>query len=149
MTEQELEAARRHKWRLDGNPARTEEEAAAFLESVGLCRMFPEKGLPPLATFVGAYAGSADNLPGMARAFADARARQATEVLIALLRRHAAYECNRLGENLLLLAPSLFPYFFAVAGERNPAMDARAAGVRLSALAGDALEALRRHGRLS
>jgi len=35
MTEQELQAARRHKWHTDGHPIRTLEDARDFMHSVG------------------------------------------------------------------------------------------------------------------
>ena len=41
MTEQDLHELRREKWRLDGKPIRTIEEARAFVEGVGFCLMYP------------------------------------------------------------------------------------------------------------
>ena len=43
MTNQELEDLRRQKWRLNGNPVRTLEDAREFIESVGFALMYPLK----------------------------------------------------------------------------------------------------------
>ena len=42
MTDLELQQLRREKWRLDGKPIRTIEQARAFLEDVGFCLMYPQ-----------------------------------------------------------------------------------------------------------
>src|SRR5438132_542056 len=62
MTEQELDQFRREKWRLNGNPVRTLDEARAFIESVGFCLMYPLR--PPflLPTFIGAWSGSGGSI---------------------------------------------------------------------------------------
>ena len=69
MTDLELQQLRREKWRLDGKPIRTIEQARAFLEDVGFCLMYPQR--PPLLvpTFIGAFVGSDDRLPGWQHAF--------------------------------------------------------------------------------
>src|SRR5690349_9509933 len=103
MTDQELQDRRIAKWRLDGRPARTLEDAAAFVEDVGFCLMYPlprqELRTPVLLpTFLGAWVGAEENLPTWQHAFADARAREATELMIRLLRQHSAFEANLFGE---------------------------------------------------
>jgi Winged helix DNA-binding domain len=121
MTDLELEQLRREKWRLDGKPIRTIESARAFIEDVGLCFIYPQR--PPLLvpTFVGAFVGSDDRLPDWQHAFADPRAAQATELMVRLLRERTAFEANLFEENNgFLLAASVFPYFYALKGERNP-----------------------------
>ena len=41
--------------------------------------------------------------------------------MVRLLRERAAYEANRFDENnAFLIAASIFPYFYALVGERNP-----------------------------
>src|SRR3989442_214796 len=57
MTEHELDQLRREKWRLNGRPVRTLDDARAFIESVGFCMMYPMR--PPLLapTFIGASGG--------------------------------------------------------------------------------------------
>ena len=120
MTNQELEDLRRQKWRLNGNPVRTLEDAREFIESVGFALMYPLKPAVLLPTLVGAWAGSDEKLPTWQHAFADPRARDATELMVRLLRERDAYEANLLGENsTFLVAASIFPYFYALVGEPN------------------------------
>ncbi len=121
MTDLELEQLRREKWRLNGQPIRTIEQARAFIEDVGLCFMYPQR--PPLLTptLMGAFAGTDDRLPDWKHAFADPRAAEATELMVRLLRERTAFEANLFEENNgFLLAASVFPYFYALQGERNP-----------------------------
>ncbi|HYM75524.1 MAG TPA: crosslink repair DNA glycosylase YcaQ family protein [Candidatus Dormibacteraeota bacterium] len=151
MTDLELQQLRREKWRLDGKAIRTIEAARAFLEDVGLCLMYPQR--PPLLvpTFIGAFVGSDDRLPGWQHAFKDPRAAEATELMVRLLRERAAFEAN-LGEenNGFLVAASVFPYFYALVGERNPKL-APKPGSRspYSALACDAFALIQREGAMS
>lgn len=164
MTEQELHELRRQRWRLDGRAVRTPEEAREFLESVGFCLMYPltpqqaqDGGLSTPAgkgllapTFIGAYVGGDERLPTWQHAFADPRAKEATELVVHLLRERSAYEANLFGETNLLVAASMFPFFYAVVGDRNP-RQAPKAGVRseYSPLAQDAFEAIRKQGPIS
>ena len=121
MTDLELQQLRREKWWLDGKPVRTIEEARAFVEDVGLCSMYPQRPALLLPTFIGAYVGSEDRLPEWQHAFKDPRAAQATELMVRLLREKTAFEANLFEENNgLLVAASVFPYFYALMGERNP-----------------------------
>jgi hypothetical protein len=147
----ELDQLRREKWRLTGQPIRTLEDARAFLESVGFCLMYPLKPAVLVPTFIGAWVGSGENLPTWQHAFADSRAQQATEMMVRLLREHAAYEANLFNENnAFLVAGSIFPYFYALVGERNP-KQAPQAGRRseYSQLACDTFELIRRDGPIS
>jgi hypothetical protein len=111
MTEQELQQQRREKWRVNGEGARTQEAARDFLEEVGFCLMYPQKPMPQVPTFIGAFVGTEESLPAPKMAFSDPRAKDATEMMVGLLRRRAAYEANLFGDNNFLLAASLFPYF--------------------------------------
>jgi hypothetical protein len=151
MTEQELQHLRSEKWRLDGKPIRTLEQARTFIEDVGFCLMYPQR--PPLLvpTFVGAFAGADDHLPDWQHAFSDPRAAEATELMVRLLREQSAYEANPFDENnAFLLAASVFPYFYALVGERNPKL-APKAGTRspYSQLACDAFAVIQRDGPIS
>jgi len=151
MTDLELQQLRREKWRLDGKAVRTLEKARAFLEDVGLCLMYPQR--PPLLvpTFIGAFVGSDDRLPEWQHAFKDPRAAEATELMVRLLRERTAFEANLLEENNgFLVAASVFPYFYALMGERNP-KPAPKAGTRspYSQLACDAYELIQREGPIS
>ena len=151
MTDLELQQLRREKWRLDGKAIQTIEAARAFLEDVGFCFMYPQH--PPLLVpaFIGAFVGSEDRLPEWQHAFKDPRATQATELMVRLLREKTAFEANILEENNgFLVAASVFPYFYALVGERNP-KQAPKAGTRspYSQLACDAFALVQREGALS
>ncbi len=147
----DLDQLRRQKWHLDGHPVRTLEEAREFIESVGFCLLYPLKTPAVLPTFIGAWSGSGERLPTWQHAFADPRAREATDLMVRLLRDHSAFEANLFGENsVFLLAGSIFPYFYALVGERNPKQPP-VAGPRseYSQLACDAYEIVRRDGPIS
>ena len=151
MTDLELQQLRREKWRVDGKPVRTIEQARAFLEDVGFCLMYPQRPPLPVPTFIGAYSGSDDHLPEWRQAFKNPHAAEATELMVRLLREHAAFEANLFEENNgFLIAASVFPYFYALNGERNPKL-APKAGSRsaYSALAADVYSLIERNGPLS
>jgi len=121
MTDQELQQLRREKWRLDGRPIRTIELARAFLEDVGFCLMYPQRPLVLIPSFIGAFVGSETRLPEWQHAFADPRAAEATELMVRLLRERSAFEANLFEENNgFLVAATVFPFFYALMGERNP-----------------------------
>lgn len=151
MTEQELQQRRREKWRLDGKPIRTIEEARAFVEGVGFCLMYPVRPAMPVPTFIGAFVGSDNRLPTWQHAYSDPRAAEATGLMVRLLRERSAYEANIFEEsNPFLVAASAFPFFYALVGERNPKL-APKQGARspYSPLACDAFELIRRDGPIS
>src|SRR5262249_16440763 len=112
MTDQDLQQQRAHNWRTAGNAISTLEDAHAFVESVGFGLMYPERSLPLLPTFVGAYAGSAEGLPDVKHAFADPRTQPATELMVRLLRQRQAYEMSLFAGTGLIVSASLFPYFY-------------------------------------
>jgi len=150
MTSDELIQLRREKWRIRGNSVRTLEDARSFIESVGLCLTYPSQPPMPLPTFIGAWYGSDESLP-MRRAFLDPQARDATDLMIRLLRDKSAYEAN-LGDenNALLVSASVFPYFYTLVGERNPRQAPRP-GPRspYSELACDTYQIIHRKGPIS
>lgn len=151
MTEQDLQQLRREKWRLDGKPVRTIERARAFLEDVGLCFMYPQRPVLWVPTFIGAFVGSDERLPGWQQAFADPRAAESTELMVRMLRERTAFEANLFDENNgLLVAASVFPYFYALNGERNPKQPPKA-GTRspYSQLACDAFAVIQKDGPIS
>jgi hypothetical protein len=151
MTDLELEQLRREKWHLNGRPIRTLDEARSFLESVGFCMMYPQRQSVLAPTFIGAWAGSEERLPTWQHAFSDPRAQEATDLMVRLLRERDAYEANQFNENnAFLVAGSIFPYFYALVGERNP-KQAPKPGPRseYSQLACDAFELIRRAGPIS
>jgi hypothetical protein len=120
MTETELTQLRREKWRVNSNPVRTLEDARSFIESVGFSIMLPVDMPLLMPTFIGAWAGTDEHLPTQKQAFTDPRAKEATELMVRLLRDKSAYEANLFDENNALLSASVFPYFYALVGERNP-----------------------------
>src|SRR5882762_9509555 len=151
MTDSELQQARAQKWHLDGRPVRTIEEARPFMESVGFCLLYPVR--PPVLapTFVGCWVGADDRLPTWQHAFADPRAQDAKELTVRLLRERGAFEANLFDENnAFLVAASVFPYFYALVGERNPKQPPRGTSSGgYSPLACDAFELIRRRGPIS
>jgi len=151
MTESDLQQLRSEKWRLDGKPIRTIEQARAFVEAVGFCLMYPVRPTMPVPTFIGAFVGSDNRLPTWQHAYSDPRALAATELMVRLLRERAAFEANLFNENnAFLVAASVFPYFYALVGERNPKL-APKQGPRspYSPLACDAFGLIRRDGPIS
>jgi len=130
---------------------RTFDDARSFLESVGFCMMYPMRQQALLPTFIGAWAGSDQQLPDWQHAFADPRAQEATELMVRLLRDRAAYEANRFDENnAFLIAPSIFPYFYALVGDRNPKLAPKPKPhSEYSQLACDAFELIQRDGPIS
>jgi len=146
-----LDEIRREKWHLDGHEVRTLEDARLFVESVGFCLMYPLKPAVLVPTFIGGWAGTAEHLPTWQHAFADPRAREATELMVRLLRERSAYEARLFDDNnALLVAASIFPYFYALVGERNPKQSPKG-GPRseYSQLACDAFDLIRRDGPIS
>lgn len=120
MTEQELHQLRLKKWRLDGCPIRTLDDAREFIDSVGFCLMYPVRPAVLVPTFIGAYVGEDSNLPTWKTAFSDPRAKDATELMVRLLREKSAYEANLFGETNFLVSASAFPFFYGLVGDRNP-----------------------------
>ncbi len=150
MTEQELQDQRRAKWRADGRPIQTIDDAHEFIESVGFCLMYPVRTASLVPTFIGAFAGTDLNLPTWQHAYADPRAKDATELMVRLLRQKYAYEANLFGDTNFLVASSVFPYFYGLVGDRNP-RQAIKAGPRAeySPLAAHAFEVIQKEGPIT
>lgn len=119
MTELELRHLRREKWRVEDEPLRRLEDAREFVNSVGMCLMYPTRPMPVLPTFIAAFVGSDAKLPERKAAFSDARAKQAEELVWRLLRQKAAFPARLSGETLIVSFES-FPYFYALASDRQP-----------------------------
>ena len=150
MQELQLQELRREKWRLNGRPIRTLEEAREFIDSVGFCLLYPQR--PPVLapTFVGAHAGGDQHLPTRQMAFADPGAREAKELMVRLLRDKAAYEANVFPENNFIVSASVFPYFYGMVGDRNPRQPPRSgARSEYSPLAVDAFHIVQKEGPIS
>lgn len=120
MHEQQLQELRREKWRLNGRPMRSLDDAREFIESAGFCLLYPQRPPVLVPTFVGAYKGSEEKLPVAQMAFADAEAHQAKDLMVRLLREKAAYEANVFADNNFIVSASVFPYFYGLVGDRNP-----------------------------
>jgi|SRR6185312_6371745 len=150
MTEQDLQELRSRIWRLDGNAVRTLEQARHFVSDVGFCVMYPERTLSATPSFMGAYAGTAEGLPDSRHAFADPRSQEATDLMVRLLRERSAYEINLFPGTDVIISASLFPYFYALLGDRNPKAPpkVRAQGVRVSPLGVDVFTAIQKNGPL-
>ncbi|PYV83479.1 MAG: hypothetical protein DMG93_08460 [Acidobacteria bacterium] len=150
MTDQELTDLRRDKWHVNGNPVRTLDDARSFIESVGFSLTYPSRAPLLVPTFIGAWFGSDEHLP-LHRAFLDPEAREGTDLMVRMLRDRSAYEVNLGDENNgLLLSAAVFPYFYALVGERNPRHAPRP-GPRspYSQLACDAYAIIHRKGPIS
>lgn len=146
----ELQELRRTKWNAKGNPVRTLEDAKTFIESVGFALMYPVHPPVQVPTFIAAYAGTEEGLPTAQRAFADARAKEATELMVRLLRDRSAYEANLFGESNFLIAASIFPFFYGLVGDRNPRhMPKPGTPSAFSTLARDVFNAINQHGAMS
>ena len=151
MTDAELLVARAEKWRLNAQPVRTLEDARTFIESVGFSLMYPMRPAILVPTFIGAWVGADEKLPTQQHAYNDPRAKEATELMVRALRDHVAYEAPLFDENnAFLLSAAVFPYFYALVGERNPKLPP-ALGPRApySPLACDAFQIIRDKGPIS
>jgi hypothetical protein len=150
MHEQQLQELRREKWRLNGRPVRTLEDAREFIDTVGFCLLYPQRPAVLAPTFVGAYKGSDEKLPIAHMAFADQEAHEAKELMVRLLRAKSAYEANVFAENNFLVAASVFPYFYGLIGDRNP-RQAPTTGARseYSPLALHAFQVIQKEGPIS
>jgi hypothetical protein len=150
MTEPELREARTHKWRLDGRGAHTLEDARAFVEAAGMCLVYAPERPVLLPTFCGAYFGHAEKLPTARQAFADARAQEAVALMVRLLRERAAYEASVFGETGFLVSSAVFPYVYALIGDRNPRQAPKLSGAEaVSQLACDVFTAIEQHGAMA
>jgi hypothetical protein len=113
--------------------------------------MYAQKPMPLLPTFLGACLGSDARLSTAQQAFRDPQAVAAHELMVRLLRERGAYETNPYGENSLLLSAQIFPFFYALAGDRNPKADPRKqeGSKKRSPLARDVLSMLQAKGPLT
>ena len=113
--------------------------------------MYPERTLPRVASFMGAYVGSAAGLPLAKNAYADPRAQQATELMVRLLRERTAFEMILSGETTLIVSAAAFPFFYGLVGDRTPKSlpQKKAQGAAVSELSAKVFEALQKHGPLT
>jgi 23S rRNA pseudouridine2605 synthase len=151
MTEVELYHQRAKIWHIDGHPITTLEDAQGFLDSVGFCLMYPIASLPLVPTFIGAYAGSEERLPDGKHAFADSRTQPALDLMVRLLRERRAYEINFSPDTPMIVSAPLFPFFYALVGDRNPKAvpKTKAQGAKVSPLGVKVFEMIQKNGPLS
>ncbi len=150
MQESQLHELRREKWRLNGQPLRTLEEAREFIDSVGFCLLYAQRTAVLLPTFTGACQGSDANLATGTTAFAHPEAREAKQLMVRLLREKSAFEANVFPDNNFILSAAVFPYFYGVVGDRK-VRQKPAAGTRseYSPLAVHAFELIEKKGPIS
>ena len=150
MHEHQLHELRREQWRLNGRPLRTLDEAREFVDSVGFCLLYAQRTPVLLPTFVGAWKGSDEKLPTGAIAFADPDAAAGKDLMVRLLREKSAYEANVFPDNNFILSAAVFPYFYALVGDRN-ARHTPKSGPRseYSPLAVHAFELIQKEGPIS
>jgi hypothetical protein len=149
MTEHDVMEARRKHFHIANNPIRTFEDARDFLSEVGFCLLYPVRHRiqAPLATFIGAFSGTDEGLPYQQIAFADPRAREATELMVRVLRNKAAYEVHFHEDSPLLVSSEVFPFYYALVGEKTPRTPPRMTGShKVSRLALDIYNAIEKHG---
>jgi|SRR5450432_38084 len=151
MTEQDLQQQRAHKWQLEGERVQTIEQARTFIDDVGFCLMYPDRQLPLVPTFMGAFSGTADKLPDTRHAFADPRAQPATDLMVRMLREKSAFEMSLSPATDLIISAAIFPFFYALVGDRNPKAQPklRTQGARVSPLTINVFDVLQKHGPLS
>jgi hypothetical protein len=150
MTQEELQEHRREKWHLKGEGIRTLDDGRAFMDAVGFALMYPMQPPVQVPTFIGAYTGTEEGLPSVQKAFADPRSKDATELMVRLLRDRAAYEANIFGETNFLVSASVFPYFYGLVGDRNPKhMPKPGTRSEYSQLARDVFNTINKHGAMS
>jgi 23S rRNA pseudouridine2605 synthase len=159
MNQNQLEQARRTRWRQDGNALLTLDDAERWLADTPLCLYLPRRQhLPvPAPTFVEAIAGRPDPTPGPEQIAA------AAQMLARLVASGAVIALNLfgaapgigvfsfVGEHPDFLAtPEALPYLYALQAERNPKREPTTAGNgRVSPLAAEAWKLLEREGALT
>ncbi len=159
MRQDQLEQARRTRWRQDGNALLTLDDAERWLAETPLCLYLPRRQhLPvPAPSFVEAIAGRTDATPGPEHLAA------AAQMLARLVASGAVIALNLfgaapgigvssfVGEHPDFLAtPEALPYLYAMQPERNPKRaPTTVGGARVSPLASEAYKLLEREGALT
>jgi 23S rRNA pseudouridine2605 synthase len=159
MRQDQLEQARRTRWRQDGNALVTLDDAERWLAETPLCLYLPRRQhLPvPAPSFVEAIAGRADATPG------PEHVADAAQMLARLVASGAVIALNLfgaapgigvssfVGEHPDFLAtPEALPYLYAMQPERNPKRPpTTVGGARVSPLAAEAYTLLEREGALT
>jgi hypothetical protein len=149
MIDLELEHLRREKWRLEGEAVATLEQAREFVDSVGMCLMYPPLSAVVIPSFIAATIGSELRPPTRQAALSDPRAAVAEDLLIRLLRNKIAFAVPLHGETLIVSA-QLFPYYYALASDRKPKQPLRSqAREKTAPLSGHLFHKLEEKGAMS
>lgn len=153
MTEQDVLTARHKRFHVANNPVRTIEDARKFLNDVGFCLVYPLRhAFPaPLPSFMAAFVGTTENIPYQHIAFADPRAKEATELMVRLLRAREAFEVDFHEDSALLVSAELFPYYYALVGQKGDSdLTPKLTGSQaVSNLALDIYRAIEKHGAVT
>jgi hypothetical protein len=159
MRQDQLEQARRTRWRQDGNALLTLDDAERWLADTPLCLYLPRRQhLPiPAPSFVEAIAGRAEATPNPEQIAAAAKmlARLVASGAVIALNLFGAAPgigvSSFVGEHPDFLAtPEALPYLYALQPDRNPKREPTTAGNgRVSPLAAEAWKLLEREGALT
>ena len=110
--------------------------------------MYPLRASAPLPTLIGAVAGTDQRLPFRAQAFEDPRSRTAEEFADRLVRNKMALEAVYQGE-VMLLAPDIFPFYYALVSDQRPEQPPKTRRGAQSALTEHAFRAITDRGALT
>ena len=119
MTAEQLQAVRAERWRQKSNPVLTLEDAAAWLNTTGLCLFLPRRNqfLAPAPSFVEACSGGPSETP------ARAAIENASSLMIRLIENGAVLPLNLFGtlseQPDFLATRDAFPYIFSLRGGRS------------------------------
>ena len=119
MTAEQLQAVRAERWRQKSNPVLTLEDAAAWLNTTGLCLFLPRRNqfLAPAPSFVEACSGGPSETP------APAAIENAGSLMIRLIENGAVLPLNLFGtlseQPDFLATRDTFPYIFSLRGGRS------------------------------
>jgi len=119
LTLEQLHAARAERWRQLGVPVLTLEDAAQWVESMGLCFFVPRRGQfhAPAPSFVEAFIGMSLARPGMTEIH------EAFLLAVRLFNSGGAVPLNLLGtvseQPDFFVSPEALPYVFSLRGDRN------------------------------
>ena len=119
MTAEQLQAERAERWRQKSSPVLTLEDAAAWLNTTGLCLFLPRRNqfLAPAPSFVEACSGGPSETP------APAAIENASSLMIRLIEDGAVIPLNLFGtpseQPDFLATRDAFPYIFSLRGGRS------------------------------
>jgi 23S rRNA pseudouridine2605 synthase len=119
LTAEQLQAVRAERWRQKSNPVLTLEDAAAWLNTTGLCLFLPRRNqfLAPAPSFVEACSGGPSETP------APGAIETASSLMIRLIENGAVLPLNLFGtlseQPDFLATRDAFPFIFSLRGGRS------------------------------